>query len=126
MVQWNASLAARCAATWAALAVTCASQPVLAAKPAASDAAAEASYVAKQAIDYYKNGDPRMAADLYRRAYRIDPSKPDYLFGAARAEQKAGHAKEAIVTYENVLALLPSTDPLAKKAQKYIDALLKS
>ncbi len=64
-----------------------------------------------------------MAADLYRRAYRIDPSKPEYLFGAARAEQKAGRPAEALLAYQTVLALMPSTEPLAKKAQTAIDEI---
>lgn len=104
-----------------ALSATVAAPRTATAKPAQADESeAEASFVAKQAIDYYKNGDPLMAADLYRRAYRIDPSKPEYLFGAARAEQKAGKAQEALVAYQMVMALLPSTDPLAKKSKTAI------
>ncbi len=53
---WNhGSSVARGVAAIAVCACALASAPALAAKPAPSDATAEASYVAKQAIDYYKN-----------------------------------------------------------------------
>ena len=106
------------AIVWVAC-VVCAVHPAWAVRPNEM----EASIVAKQAIDYYKNGNPLMAAELYRRAFRLDPAKPDYLFGVGRAEEKAGRAKEAIAAYENVVALLPNTDPLVKKAQQALMAL---
>ncbi len=88
-------------------------RPLLAAQPQVT----EAAIVAKQAIDYYQNGNPAMAAELYRRAFQLDPTKADYLFGVGRSEQKAGRVREATAAYENVVALLPSTNPLARKAQ---------
>lgn len=93
-----------------------------AAQPAA---AVEASMVAKQAIDYYQNGQYALAAELYRRAFRIDSTKPDYLFGVGRSEQKAGHVKEARLAFEMLRGILPSTDPLFKKCQQAIDDLEK-
>ena len=94
-------------------------RPLLAAQPQVT----EAAIVAKQAIDYYQNGNPAMAAELYRRAFQLDPTKADYLFGVGRSEQKAGRVREATAAYENVVALLPSTNPLARKAQTALTEL---
>ncbi len=94
--------------------------PVLAAPPAP---AVEASMVAKQAIDYYRHQAYVASADLYRRAYRIDPTKPEYLFGVGRSEQKAGKFKAARLAFESLMGLLPGTDPYFLKSQKALDEI---
>ncbi len=94
--------------------------PVFAAAPAP---ATEAAMVAKQAIDYYQNQQYALSAELYRRAYRIDPTKPEYLFGVARSEQKAGNMKAARLAFETLKGLLPVTDPFYLKCQKTLDEM---
>jgi len=97
--------------------------PVQAARPKGSDAHAEGAFVAKQAIEYDLNGQFAMAAQLYRRAFRIDKSKPEYLFGVGHSEEKAGCIQEAIVAYQKLMRLVPATDPLAKQAKAALEAL---
>ncbi len=63
----------------------------------------EAVIVSKQALDYYYKGRHEMAAELYRRAWELDPSRPEYGYGAARAEHKRGQLKVAIGLYEKVI-----------------------
>lgn len=88
-----------------------------------SHSAAEASMVSKQALDYYKNGEFQLAAELYRRAFRIDPTKPEYLFGLARSLQNGKQFKEAVVAYESLIALLPATDPWSRKGRQALSEL---
>jgi tetratricopeptide (TPR) repeat protein len=113
----------------ATLALTLLATPVLAAPPPhpASSAhpapAVEAAMVAKQAIDYYQNGQFALAAELYRRAYRIDPTKPEYLYGVGRSEQKAGRVAEARLAFTALRGLLPSTDPYFRKCEQALDEL---
>jgi len=84
---------------------------------AASKASVEAGIVAKQALQYYNAKQWAIAAELYRRAYRIDPTKPEYLFGVGRAEQRAGRYKEAILAFETLLTILPVGDGFRAKVE---------
>jgi tetratricopeptide (TPR) repeat protein len=88
---------------------------------AATKASNEAAIVAKQALQYYNDKQWAMAAELYRRAYRIDPTKPEYLFGVGRAEQRAGRYKEALLAFETLLTILPEGDGFRAKAQRALD-----
>jgi len=90
--------------------------PAWAAKPIAAQD--EAEIVAKQAKDYFDNKQFVLAAELYRKAFRINPRKADYLFGVARSEQRAGRVREACAAFEQVIALLPKSEPLYVKAQQ--------
>jgi hypothetical protein len=90
---------------------------------AAGNAVGEAAGVAKQAMDYYKAGEFPMAAELYRRAFRLDPTRPEYLFGLGRSLQNAKQYKEAMLAYESLLALLPATDPWSKKGRHAVQEL---
>ncbi len=83
----------------------------------------EAAGVAKQAMDYYKAGEFTMAAELYRRAFRIDPTRPEYLFGLGRSLQNAQKYQDAMLAYESLLALLPATDPWSKKGRNALREL---
>ncbi len=78
----------------------------------------EADKVATAAKVVYEQGQFPVAADLYRKAFRLNPAKPDYLYGVGRAEQRAGRYAQAKAAFEQLLALIPSDDPLAEKARK--------
>lgn len=93
---------------------------------AVTPASAEAAGVAKQAMDYYKASEFGMAAELYRRAFRINPTRPEYLFGLGRSLQNAKKFQEAMLAYESLLALLPSDDPWSKKGRTAVSELQKT
>ncbi len=90
---------------------------------AAGNQNSEATGVAKQAMDYYKAGEFPMAAELYRRAFRLDPTRPEYLFGLGRSLQNAQKFQDAMLAYESLLALLPATDPWSKKGRNAVREL---
>lgn len=105
----------------AALVLSVPSASVLpAAAWAASAASKEAAVVAKQALQYYQSGKWAIAAELYRRAYRIDPTRPEYLFGVGRAEQRAGNFKEALLAYETLLTILPEGEAFRAKVESAV------
>lgn len=101
------------------IAVTAQARPtpeaVLAAKQA-KETAHEAAVVAKQAKAYYQQKQFALAAELYRRAYQLNPLRPEFLYGVGRSEQMAGHRKEAREALESLRRLLPSAHPLQAKA----------
>jgi tetratricopeptide (TPR) repeat protein len=70
--------------------------------------AAEA--MAHKAAAAYEQGDHSRAAQLYFEAYRQDPQRPDYLYGAARSEQIAGLLDRAEEHFAAFIAL-PGADP---------------
>lgn len=86
-------------------------------KSAAPEQAQEAVIVSKQAKAYFDRGQYALAAELYRRAYEIDRSRPEFLFAIGRAEQKAGRLREALAAFEQLLTLLPVSNPLHIKAK---------
>jgi len=88
------------------------------AKAAANSPAEQAKALSAQALVAYESGKYPEAAEMYRLAYRLDPSAPDYLFGFGKAEQKAGRWAQAKTAFEQLLAIVPATDPLAVRARK--------
>lgn len=86
----------------------------------AVQAHAAAMGLAREALRLYKNGQFAQAAAAYRRAAAIEPHVPEYLFGAARAEQQAGHADEAADAYLAVLKNTPNSHPLHARADKLL------
>lgn len=123
----------RYVAALAALALAVA-QPVRAAPPALDPvpvagpnlpptpaAAKEARDLAKVARKLYDSKQFAAAAELYRKAYRLDYAKPDYLYGVGRCEQRAGNFAAAVVAFEQLLALLQPGDALVPKAKVALD-----
>jgi len=89
--------------------------------PPTAAAVKEARDLAKVARKLYDIRQFSAAAELYRKAYRLDYAKPDYLYGVGRCEQRAGHFAAAVVAFEQLLALLPPTDALVPKARAALD-----
>jgi len=58
-----------------------------------------AAWLAQRAAAAYESGDMDKAASLYHEALRKDPSEPNCLYGAARAEQSAGRLDRAEQDY---------------------------
>lgn len=98
--------------------------PLAWAKPAAVSPADQAREHAQLARAVYEKGQFSAAAELYRKAFRLDPSKPDYLYGVGKAEQKAGHHAQARAALEQLLALLPADEPLADRARKALSEVV--
>ena len=80
----------------------------------------EARLVSKQALSFYKTGKFVVAAELYHRAYKLDPSRPQFLYGAARAEHKAGRLEQAALVYKAVKKALGPKHDLYRKSQRYL------
>lgn len=87
-------------------------------KTAATNSVHEAAIVAKQARAYYDKKDFALAAELYDRAYVLNPARPEYLYGVGRARQMAGRLEDARMALERLQALLPQNHPLQQKAEK--------
>lgn len=87
-------------------------------KPAASTPADQALDLARTARKVYEAGQFAAAAEMWRKAFRLDPSKPDYLYGVGKAEQRAGELLKAKAAFEQLLALVPGDDPLAERSRK--------
>ncbi|MSQ85202.1 MAG: hypothetical protein EXR77_20385 [Myxococcales bacterium] len=83
----------------------------------------EARDLAKVARKLYEAKHYGAAAELYRKAFRLDPDKPDYLYGVGRAEQRAGKHADAKVAFEQLISLLPVDDPLAARAKRALAEL---
>lgn len=83
---------------------------------AAHAAAHDAAVVARQAKGYFGQRKFDLAAELYGRAYQLNPSRPEYLYGVGRAEQMAGRVHEARSALETLQKLLPAGHPLQAKA----------
>lgn len=82
----------------------------------AKETAHEAAVVAKQAKSYYGQKQYALAAELYRRAFLLNPTRPEFLYGVGRAEQMAGRTAEARQALEELRRLLPPNHPLQAKA----------
>ncbi len=80
----------------------------------------EAAIVSKQALDYYYKGRYDIATELYQRAFKLDPARPEYLYGAARSEHKAGRLANAIALYERLLSKVPATAQHAVKSRHHL------
>jgi tetratricopeptide (TPR) repeat protein len=78
----------------------------------------EAAVVAKQAKAYYQQKQFALAAELYHRAYELNPARPEFLYGVGRSEQMAGHIPQARTALESLRELLPPKHPLQAKAAK--------
>lgn len=97
-------------------AVLVCSSPVLASD--ASKKAAES--LATRAAKAFEAGNMADAANLYREAFHIDGSQPNYLYGAGRAAQTAHDWVHAAGDYESFLAL-PQIEPSrAQKAKTFL------
>lgn len=91
--------------------------PALAAD--AGTATSDAVVVSKQALKFYMDAKYKVATSLYEQAYNLDPSRPEYLYGAARSEHKAGRFQAAINFYEKLLGRVAATAPHAVKAKAH-------
>ncbi len=90
----------------------------------AIDQHAAALALAKMAAEAYESGHHQEAARLYLEAFHVDPSQPDFVYGAARAEQSAGQLDQAEGHFKQ-FAALPSANPLRiAKAKTYLLQLL--
>ena len=87
-----------------------------AAAKTAKETAHEAAVVAKQAKAYYGQKQFALAAELYRRAFELNPTRPEFLYGVGRSEQMAGHLPQAREALEKLRQLLPPTHKLQSKA----------
>ena len=97
--------------------------PAAAAAKPAKETAHEAAVVARQAKAYYGNKQFALAAELYRRAYVLNPARPEFLYGVGRSEQMAGHTQEARAALESLRQLLPPNHPLQSKAAASLVAM---
>ncbi len=103
---------------------TVAGQPRLAhAAPPAERAAVANPTAAKAAMDlarfHYSNRDYAQAARLFHQAYGLDPV-PEYLFNAARAEQRGFELDDAERDFRTFLALEAISDESRKRAQVHL------
>ncbi len=92
-------------------------------KVAAVSGAEQAKNLSAQALVAYESGKFAEAAELYKIAYRLDPTTSDYLFGVGKAEQKAGRWAQAAAAFEQLLAILPAADALAARARKALETV---
>ena len=80
--------------------------------------------LAQRAAQAFETGDMAKAAEGYNDAYRNDPSEPNYLYGAARAEQ-SGHLYEKAERHFREFISLPGVDPArVVKAKGYLADVL--
>ena len=89
----------------------------------AKASAHEAAVVARQAKAYYQKKQFALAAELYRRAYELNPARPEFLYGVGRSEQMAGHLPQARAALESLRQLLPPKHPLQAKAAASLVAM---
>ena len=79
-----------------------------------------AATLARQAAQVDDAGDHKRAAELYAEAFQTDPTQPNFLYAAARAEMAAGQRALARAHFEQFLQLAdPGTDR-ADKARAYL------
>ncbi len=79
-----------------------------------------ASSLARRALQLDEAGDPVQAAALYLEAFRTDPTQPNYLYAAARAEMSAGKTASAEEHFEQFLGLVDPDLDRADKARAYL------
>jgi len=86
----------------------------------AIDGKKTAMALAQQAAKAFEAGNMERAALAYLEAWHSDGTEPNYLYGAARAEQSAGLRERAEEHYRQFVAL-PKADPArVSKAQGYL------
>ncbi len=85
----------------------------------AIDSARTAVTLVQQAAKSYEAGDFVKAADLYQKAWRLDPS-PAYLWALARSEHLAGMNEGAIEHYRQFIANAGAESARVPKAQTYL------
>ncbi len=85
----------------------------------AIDSARTAVTLVQQAAKSYESGDFVKAADLYQKAFRLDPS-PAYLWALARSEHLAGLNEGAIEHYHQFIANPGAETARVPKAQAYL------
>lgn len=94
----------------------CQAAPSRAPVAAASlEAQREASVLSKQALHFFRHGEPRLAGPIYHRAYKLHPVA-GYLYSAARAEEAAGQLQLAARDYGQLMATVPARDPFHQRA----------
>jgi hypothetical protein len=81
--------------------------------------ATEAHVLAKQGARFFKKGQGRLAAELFKQAFKLDPD-PGYLYSAARAEHQQGKLETAIETYEQVIRVAGPSSPFHSKSKKHL------
>ena len=89
---------------------------------AAIDSARTAVSLVQQAAKSYEAGDFVRAADLYQKAWRLDPS-PAYLWALARAEHLSGQYESALDHYRQFVGNPGVEASRVPKAQTYIAEL---
>jgi tetratricopeptide (TPR) repeat protein len=67
--------------------------------------------------------DPKLAASLYLDAYKLAPSRAEWLFRAAVAEQQAGDLAAAQTHFEQYLAKAPPTAGERSQAQARLESI---
>ena len=93
---------------------------VLLARPVlALDPVKAAENMARQAAGAFEKGEHLRAAQLYLQAFASDGRIPDYIYGAARAEQAAGKFDVAERHFEQYLQTAPQGSR-ANNARKYL------
>ncbi len=85
----------------------------------AIDSARTAVTLVQQAAKSYESGDFVKAADLYEKAWRLDPS-PAYLWALARSEHLAGLNENAIDHYRQFITNPGAESARLTKAQAYL------
>ena len=93
------------------------------AQTSSSSVEREAVIVSKQALDFYNQGRFGIAAELYQKAFRIDPTRGSYLYAAARALHKGGRHEQAMSAYEGVVRQTDKGSRYHDKAQGHLVAL---
>ncbi len=84
-----------------------------------------ATNLAQKAAQAFEAGEMDQAAEWYHEAYRSDPAEPNFLYGAARAEQ-AGHNREAAEEDFRKFITLEGADPARViKAKAYLSELIE-
>jgi len=90
---------------------------------------ASAKKAAMGALDmarhFYKKGDYRKAAQLFHQAYGFDPI-PDFLFNAARAEQRAFMLDESKRDFDKFLTLPDASEQAQRRARTHLKEIKES
>ncbi len=95
-----------------------------AARPASADDASEAKTHYQKATAHFAVGEYREAATEYEEAFKLKQD-PAILFNAAQAHRLAGDNQKALLIYNNVIKLYP-TSQYATDSKERIDKLTQS
>ncbi len=106
-------------ATAAALALMAPCTVLAQAQPQALTDAERAAAFSQIAKEEAKKQNYTHCAELYRKAFDIDPATLGYLYSAARCEQKAEQYEAAMRHYDTFLLRAPPDDALRSKAEGY-------